>query len=583
MAPIARSVRLRPFTRKRATVAICSPDTSKPVPNLETLVVPSFSQNDTLHVLVKDLASLWNFPSSYQVIGHMSRRLGVSKDELVQKSTRELNKRLYEQGLILESDVDTVLFYMDLLKLTSILVDCSILFGEFQLDEFPSGLAPDTSLDKVAPTVEQVFPDVGEVDKTLPLTYASFLALNPLTKLQVYKHEGTYRKLYSTALTAGERELLLRENEFWSYDFSLEGNSAHVDSKADNKKNSKSRRTANLDPNTLDVTENILPGSGVIPRFVVNSVCKVPNYYATNNLMGITQQNSYYNRADEHLGGLKLKFSDSSNASKQISLLIPAGDQDSFLYKYYYYKHYRGPGAAGVFKDSVMTSKINKIRTLDEDPKITKKRPSHIPAYRVMKQEPMAQRNVKPLVHPYYAKENVEVLVLRQRVYTEDFDNMEMLHNTNTFNILTNAYRGIGDETWKLFFKFKSLDFEKLYLIQKAELRKKKKDELVARQAELQLKSEIQLPTPPELAEILQPDLSNRFTLPTHYPEIMQKIPVHLRGNPDDPLSQISGPLRYVARTADKGTPEYLNQIEVIKLPNANSIAWDNLRKYRRP
>lgn len=579
------SIRLRPFTRRRAHVDVCVPNPTKIVPPLDTLLLPYFLvENKTPCVLVKDLASLWNFPSSYQVIALLSRNSGVPRRDLVNTTNEDINQQLVKQNLILKSDEKTSLFFIELAVLVRILDNDTVLFGPYQLDEFPLALAKDPTEDKVFPTLLHVFPDYGEVEKSLPLNHATFLALNSLTKLQVSTHEGTYRRIYGSSLTPTERELLAKENNFSMYEHASEGSgssSAQASPKSEMKKSGKTKRIANLDPNLLDVTENILPGCGLIPKFSVNSLCKVPNYYATTNLMSITQQNSYYNPSDRHLKNLNLGSLDAVSHAKLINLLIPSGDQDSFLYKYYYYKHYRGPGTGG-YKDAALTGKMNKIKTVDTTSSF-KRRPSHIPAYKVMKQEPVATRSIKGLIHPYYSKENVDVLVQRQRVYTEDFTNMEMLHTSNTYNILVNAYRHVANKTWETFYKFKMLDFEKLYAMQQQTRREKRKVELLAQQEQLQLKSAIQLPTPPELAALLKPDLSLRFTTPSQHPEIIEKLPVELRGDLNEPESQISKPIRYVTTIADKTTPEVLSQIEVVKLPNANAIAWDNLRKFRRP
>lgn len=573
---IAPSVRFRPYTRKRAQVAVRSPDHSTPAPDTSQLLVPYFEDNGSKHILIKDLASLWNFPSSYQVIAHLSRHSGVAKSELVKKTNPELNEKLFKMELIVESDLRTTLFYVEVVVLASILTDSNTLFGPFELDEFPVAMDQDPPSDKAMPNVTVIFPDIGEVEKSVALNHGSFLALNPLTKFQVYKNVGSYRRVFGSNLTPAERELLMRENNYSAFEFSIEGPESSSDpAKQDSKKNiGRQKRTSNLDPNQLDVTENILPGCGLIPKFSVAAVCKVPNYFATTNLMGITQQNAYYNAGDRHLKNLKLRFSDSGSALKLISLLMPNGDQDPFLYKYYYYKHYRGPGT-GVYKDGALSSKMNKIQTVESA------RALHLPSYRVMKNQPVERRSIRGLVYPQYTKDNLEVTVQRQRAFTEDFCNMEMLHNNCTFNILVNSYREVANETWALFYKFKMVDFEKLYLIHNVEQRAKIRAELIARQHKLQQASEVKLPTPPELAERLQPDLSERFTVPTQYPEIVQRLPMNLRENRLDPQTYISRPIRYAARTMDRGTPELLNQIEVLKLPNANALGWDNLRKYR--
>lgn len=129
------------------------------------------------------------------------------------------------------------------------------------------------------------------------------------------------------------------------------------------------------------------------------------------------------------------------------------------------------------------------------------------------------------------------------------------------------------------------IDFEKLYLIEKETRQMKRKEELLAEFKKAREEAEALGGLPPqpskELAELTKPNLTERFTLPTDHVEIMQKLPLELRGDLADPVSQISKPIRYLATYPDKQMPEVLNQIEVVKLPNANSLAWDNIKKYR--
>lgn len=297
--------------------------------------------------------------------------------------------------------------------------------------------------------------------------------------------------------------------------------------------------------------------------------------------MSSAQQNALFNPQKPHLEGLHLKFSETSKTSKQLQQILLNNDQEAYHSKYYYFKSYRGPGS-GNYKDAAMVNRINRIRKFTPESTPKTNAVTHIPANRVMK--PLSKRFnrvIKGLTHEFYSDDNVEVVLERQRRFTEDFTNLEMLHNTLLFNLLVNSYREVSGDTWKCFYKFKQINFEKLYSIEQTDLRNKRRNELLVKQAEMQQKSSTQLPPTPELAELLRPDLTLRFTLPSQHHEIMERLPVELRGEEKDPVSDLSKPIRYVATYPDKTMPDILNQIEVVKLPNANSLAWDNIKKYR--
>ena len=71
-----------------------------------------------------------------------------------------------------------------------------------------------------------------------------------------------------------------------------------------------------------------------------------------------------------------------------------------------------------------------------------------------------------------------------------------------------------------------------------------------------------------------------KFTLPTAYPEIMRNLPLELRTAAQEVKTMFlwSKPIRYVTSYPEGPNPEFLTRIEIIKLPNSNSVGWDNLK-----
>lgn len=536
--------------------------------------------------MVKHLALLWNYPSSYQLIAKFVKRTGVTKNEFLKLSDELLNNALLESNLVSTAEAKQKLFYVDLEFVYSVVVNKNVLIGEAEeSSETETRKRPVIkNFEDDLITVSQVFPQYGQVEATTPLTHATFLCLNPITKLQVYKHDGNYRRVYGTSVSAQERELINAANNYTLYNPTKAEADVSVEASTGSKKplGRQKRHVGSVDPNMLDVTENILPGCGLIPEFNVSALCKVPNYFVTNGQMSSAQQNALFNPQKPHLSSLQYKFTETGKMPKQLQQLLLKNDQEAYHSKYYYFKSYRGPGS-GNYKDAALVNRINRIRKFTPESAPKSNAVTHTPANKVMKpSRKRFDRAIKGLVHDFYSDDNVEIVMERQRRFTEDFTNLEMLHNNVLFNLLVNSYREVAADTWKCFYKFKMIDFEKMYNMEQTEIRNKRRNELLVKQAELQQKSSTQLPPPTELAELLRPDLTLRFTLPSQHQEIMEKLPVELRGEEEqDPETSLSKPIRYVATYPDKNIPEILNQVEVVKLPNANSLAWDNIKKYR--
>lgn len=574
------------YTRLRDNVSFNSPVASRTLAQNFSLKVPYFILDNEACVLLRDLATLWNFPSSYQLLFKLRRGSGLSTADLVLATTADLNDLLVNQGLLGKHEIDTKFFYISLQKLQQILDDEDCLFGEQDSSENVVRKYPiSNSSDDEAITVSQVFPNYDQVEESLPLTHATFLSLTPMTKLQIYKHEGHFRKVYGIGLTANERDLITLASNYSQYDASKQIVQQESEDTSQNKKKPLGRHKKHIgtvDPNQLDIAENILPGCGYIPEFNVNAICKAPNYFVTSNQMNTSAQSALINPLTSHMKSLQINMNESSKMSKQLHLLLAGTDQEPYQFKYYYYKSYRGPGS-GNYKDAVLVNKINNIRKFTKSTNPTSNAVTHLSANRVSKgcKKRRGDKQIKGLVHEFFSKDNVDIVTERQRKFTEDFCNMEMLHNNALYNLLVNAYRDVSIDTWKCFYKFKTIEFEKLFLFEQAEGRQKRRALLQAQHEAKQNTAGLNVPPLSELIELSKPDITSRFVLPSEHAQIMTRLPIELRGASNDPVTALSKPVRYVATYPDRATPEFLNQIEVVKLPNANAIGWDNIKKYR--
>lgn len=575
---------------------------------LDNYKLSIFKLKDVYYVLVKDIALLCNYPSSYQLLNKLIRRVQIPKNEFLKTTNRELNQGLFENNMIEKTDLDKKLFYIELKFLYNVTENKSVILNnesDIAIDETPSSpvLSSDNSNDEKI-LISQVFPQYGLVDSSLPLTHATFNTLNPLTKLHWYKMNGHFRRVYGTSLSNSERELLIKNNKFLeiglSEDEPIDENQSDLDVKKEDDLSERERRArkpigkpkkniTNVDPNTADLAEFILPGQGLFQEFNINHICKVPNYYITTNHMNASQTSAISNYKKP--AASNFLFNENIKMSRNIQQLVFNSDNDSYHHsKYYYFKSYRGPGS-GNYKDAALVNKINKIHLVDSPNQI--KGGNHKIVKRTKK--PISKRynnSIKGLIHDFFTKDNVETILDEQRKYTEDYHNIEMLHNNLQFNLLINTYRDISDDTWNKYYQFKNIDFNQLTELNRIKSRELKKKELIALHHENQSKLNQTLPPSQELTELYKPDLTDRFTQPSVYQEIVNHLPVELRDDINlhlmgkdtkdyDLVPSIKKPLYNEAASSEYSNPEYLNKVEMVKLPNANSIGWENLKKYR--
>ncbi|KAK6202973.1 uncharacterized protein RJT21DRAFT_103823 [Scheffersomyces amazonensis] len=697
--------------------------------------VPVFTLDDEVYVLIKHLAAVWSFPSSYQLIGKLLKQSGIPKSDLVYVSTPALNTQFVEYKLIDPAEAKFNLFYTKLATVYSLIQNKEVFTNSNpQSVSQESAVVPVSAIqnqnqnriekdqddddddeddedddddeddeddddddeedddddddDEIVVkkrkhhhhnngyekiTVSQAFPQYGLVSSTIQLNPSAFNSLNPITKLNYYRLlSSPYKFLPNSKLSFAERELVFRDHNF--SDIFGEGSSTNKselkgqegEKKRFRKPIGKSKKhNINIDPNTIDLSESVIPGQGYIPEFNINHLCKVPNYYVTSNQQYIsaaaasTQSLFNLNRINATSNSSFL-FNESYKMSKKVKQLIFNGDNDYHHTKYYYTKSYRGPGS-GNYKDAALMNRINKIHVISNN---NIKHPHKKSTYK--KHEKRFNQSLKGLLFEKYNREYVDSVLSKQRKYTEDYVNLEMLHNNLQFNLLINSYREISEETWENYYKFKLTDFEQLKALQeeKKEIEIKKEEfenrkkwqeneakrqedvrklieqynydreqlrnekiqrqkdyEEKKRQNELEstfndpfgdgsstsidpptfediIKREIELtkkfetdqeslkPVPPPMpVETPQLDVISRFTSPLFHPEIVSNLPLELRSNvqtDQDDIPPIKKPIRYVSTYPDKNNPELLNRVEIVKIPNPNSIGWDNLKKYKR-
>lgn len=688
-----------------------------------SIAIPVFLYNGQVYVLIKHLATLWNFLSSYQLILSLSKH-GIEKKNILQTDP-SMNDALFTQGAISKEDQSSKLFYISLPLIYLRILNKDVFYNSGYADEdliedisspgrvnsvvpvaseekedepliddeeedevddayeegemeeedkegallkqarhhhFHKRTQESESLGDDRVTVSQVFPQYGVVESTTQLNHTLFGTLNSSTKLNFYKTLLTpgLRFLPNTKLNFNERELLLGSNNF--LDIQIEGSSESLKRQGLRKPLGRSRKNnIHIDPNTLDLSESVVPGQGYIPEFSVSHLCKVPNYYITSNQQAPLQ--SFNTKKLNTTSNSSFLFTDGIKMSKNIQQLVFNNESDNYHHsKYFYTKGYRGPGS-GNYKDGALMKKISKIPVSSDRRRFHKTKLSNREKY---------NKSLKGLAHERFNKNSVERLLAEQRKYTEDYLNLEMLHNSVQFNFLLNSYREIAEETWNCYFKFKLFDLEqyKALQLEKDELKErdrllsehkkwieddklreerlrmifsdehaakeKLKQEFVEKRKEMEekrrrleleasfdnsinkddegadfagkleaLESEYRRKQndllrdydlkkkqfltplkPPQPIETPQIDIVSKFVSPAAHPEILRQLPIELRDAADlskDVVPSIKNPIKYVTTFPTNTNDEYLTRIEVVKLPNANSIGWDNLRKYKEP
>ncbi|KAK6462747.1 hypothetical protein DFJ63DRAFT_319550, partial [Scheffersomyces coipomensis] len=540
--------------------------------------------DDNYYVLIKDLASVWNFPSSYQLIIKLIKQSKLSKSDLIYNSKPELNQELLSHNLISAKDVNFSLFYSKLSTIYAIINNKDVFINQNPPDfiisqvkqqqqellvKKDSGvrnkseededdedddddddddededdddddedddddddddedgkivakkrkLTPSLSedqptsnkhhhhhkhhnssnaLEKV--TISQAFPQYGIVGSTIQLNHSAFNSLNPITKLNYYKSlSSPYKFLPNSKLTFSDRELIYRNQD----DSELNNIKSHeVEKKRFRKPIGKSKKhNINIDPNSIDLTESAIPGQGYIPEFNINHLCKVPNYYITSNQQyisaaaaaaaagigsnlgtpttgtGSASSSSFNLKKINSTSNSSFLFTENIKMPNHVKQLIFNGDNDYHHTKYYYTKSYRGPGS-GNYKDAALMNRINKIHLINNK---NIHHPHKASSFKNHKQR--YNQGLKGLLFEKFNKEYVESVLSKQRKYTEDYVNLEMLHNNLQFNLLINSYREISEETWENYYKFKLTDFEQLKSLNQEKL------ELETRQDEINQK-----------------------------------------------------------------------------------------------
>ncbi|CAH2353512.1 hypothetical protein CLIB1423_11S01376 [[Candida] railenensis] len=577
-------------------------------------------------------------------------------------------------------------------------------------------------------TVNQVFPQYGGgVNGTaaVDFNHSVFNSLTNTSKFNYYSSNPSFSKfLPSTKMSMSELDMMIKENDHGEVDITTtaaalaEAEQNEVDdslapstsasgeptssagtgtgagpstgskrgfqpssSTSDAPKRRKpigrsKKYNTNIDPNTIDLTESLIPGQGFIQEFNINHLCKVPNYYMTTNTMtannlpggtslttpGASQSSSStplqltngntptgaavstppLKKSVSALFGGSSFYTDTSKLAKNVQSLLVNADQmsDNSISRYYYTMSYRGPGS-GNYKDAALINKINKIPTTStlhpqRSLKLPHKTAEHV-ANKKLNSSSKFNSSLKGFVHDSFTKELIDDTLTKQASFVADCSNLEILHNNLQFNVLLNAYREISEDTWDNYYKFKLIDFEQLGMNQRekakleaynaaveaakraqAEAAKKTEEEAAEIAKEVQEireahaaavaeaeENDTSPPPSPELPEapkpiqpksvIIPPEppkfrFSSRFDKPNSHPEVIKKFPLELRdldrkenytGTTYDEIPSIKDVLDIRLTSPDLVNPHLLTQIEVVKIPNANCLGWDNIKKYR--
>ncbi|EGV65798.1 hypothetical protein PSN45_003403 [Yamadazyma tenuis] len=534
------------YDTSRASVDfLSSPDNASYKDNLFNFNVPIFQIESVHYILLKDLAETWNYPSAYQLMGKLLKNTSMNKQDFL-KTNKQLNESLVEGSLI--KDVKISYFYVKLDSIYQLVGNKDVFFTDEEEDDIVSESKSfgDFNEDKI--TVSQVFPSYGFVNSSIDLRHSTFNCLTNLSKYNYYKSVENFRFLPHSKLLPSELENLYNVNDYSKLE--LNKPDVIVNNIKRRKPLGKPRKNAiNIDPNSLELKDTVIPGQGFIQEFNINHVCKVPNYYITNNSQVLTSNSSSSASLLNNLNAsfLNLPKKNDSKLARNLSQLAFNNDYENFNYtKYFYTKTYRGPGS-GNYKDASLVNRINKIPVHQDFYKVSSKRhlkDSNKKRYKL---------HLKGLTHEKFNKAYVDHILRGQRKQVEDHENMEMLHNTLQFNLLINTYRDISFDTWSNYFKFKFIDFEQL--------------------VESKHDSEESIRQPSTYGGVGSKHLLKRFSLPQDYNEIIRRMPLEFR-------EDIKNPLYFNMKTSESNNSQMLTNIDIIKLPNANIIGWDNLKKY---
>lgn len=590
---------------------------------VEELAFPAFRTPNSSEwlVLTQTLAKVWNYPSSYQLIAKLVKKTALLLEDFLQ-TLSEINSQLVEHGLVAKSQASNPLYYIELAKVYGVIENHEVFTTN------PSGQDKDVDMEdedddvlvgrkkKSSPAVIPATPKVEQVTvaQVFPLvenpvkpTFANYNCLTEVAKVQFYKERNLYKFLPLTKISFSDRELVWLDNSGLYDNPDLEAVLEKTTGKAGTLVTKKKKRD---ESNNFDFNETVLAGQGYFHEFNVLHICKVGTYYTAPPL---TTTSSL---------AATPTYENAKMARHLQQLAFDNGDKDT-LSKYFYTKQTKGPGLN--YKDVSVINRINRIpTTLD---------PKAVRAHRVIKpkgQLPAFRNgmNIKGLVHEYFSKRAVDAKLKLQKEFTPDFANIEHLHNALQFNVLINSYRGVLKQTMGSYYQFKRIDFEQIYAMreyrQEFEQRKRyakeveewklreqarvtrdrqemdrvnrynyevqrRKHEKMRQQFDAALDGpefqeqrfvpSMPLP-PPKPLQPLHLEILNRFTIPLSYREIMVNIPTEMRDDSSN-NPQIKRPVSYITTQPDIHNPELSTRIEVVKIPNSNEIAWDNLRKFK--
>ena len=539
---------------------------------LESKVPLFLFDNNEYNVLVRDLALLWRLPSSYQVLMRMSK-YGV-KTHLKRTTTTE-NNHLWSDGLISKDDTDKRQFYLPFRFLLSILTNKEILIGEStnEANSVSSSPVINPQLEENQISINQVLPQYGEVKSTLDLNFSTFNALTKVAKFKFYKTLPMFQRLLPPSkLPPADLELLAQENVLPPLEVQQperpDPASAPARSEGHGplKRGRKpvSRRPlgkirkyyTSIDPNTLDLTESLIPGQGYIQEFNINHLCKVPNYYASRG----TQQSPAFPIKKPETKVLK--------NMQQLSY----SELETTLTKYYYTKTHRGVGS-GNYKDAAFANKLNRIPASLTVISKCHKSPKQLQRMRKRR----ADMNIKGLVHELFHNKVIKEASSAKRDEVEDHSNIEMLHANLQYNLLVNSYREIARETWDRYYEFKMTDFDQLTMLRKEQVEKQQRENAIRKHSQ-----DPNAVIPPEL---LHPRVTvvNNIVNPTTYKEITSKLPLDLRNDEETPATNvqpIKKPIRLTTVYPNPMNSDLAFSVESVRVPNSNSIGWDNMKKY---
>lgn len=512
------------------------------------------------YFLVKDLAKLWNFSSSYQLIDDILKNTNRSFDSIFCRTTQDINKLLIKKGILKFDEKQISFFYMDVQFLFQIMKNVNILFNLCVDDyvENKENSSNDNSeiLNKnkskknknILDFIQKFNQTCNREFMNLKFDNETFNSLSSLNRFKFCKKNKNDFDLPTFKLSNLQSELCIIKYDYFN-------NSSQYD-ELDLKKKSMLLKKVDSELNNFKSIDTLIIGQGFTHQFDIDNF--YDNISSFNN-----DKNAIFKSSNKLLNkNLKDEKTNQNNDSelnnfKNKNIMLKSDDN---------YK---------------VASKSNK-------------KPIN-PAFKVYKK--VRHKSLKNLID---VKINNDIINYYFNSYLNktSLNEEEIQIDNKFFNKILNKYRMISDKTLKMYYAFKLTDFDQLAFLK---LEKKYIDDETGFKSNqiTEIEQNNHLPNQNINNSVEFNDknkfssvFTNSFNSYAHNLSIKKSLNrlyndiksdssncnIHMSEKLNDAYV-IKKPIYNYILYPNSETNEFLTKFELIKIPNANSIGWDNFIK----